>query len=415
MFTWRLMQGFGGALPLTVAACPVDSSLGLTATVSGGTTADALITFAPEWASSGPPNLILTLTGAQTASLAPGGYIVQVGLDKGAGVLAIGELVVLAAPGNAPAYDVLTTPGRVLLMDVNMRNNPDRVAMLPLALRSASELIRRFCYRRFTRGEYTEYHTPNLEGAVRLDEFPVHRIIRASWKLQPAVTILADPSLFQTAYVNYATQDDPFGDPRGATYTGINLIGTASGVMTTTTIDFADTPKLSDLATAIGAATGWSASAGGYGEWATSELYCDGASRGALKGDAALSVFSEDVGVSKVAGRIGMFRVGPGLQYADSFGPRWGPNWIDFAGDGWYGDGGIVRITYDAGFSEVPDAIQDATASMSRLLIDRMLTDFMVKKESIGDYSYELNDKLMSTPIPDAIRASLFPYVGFRA
>src|SRR5690606_13122879 len=131
-------------------------------------------------------------------------------------------LTILPAPGNLPAYDLLATPGRVLLMDPAMRSDPDRVAMLPVALRGASELIRRHCRRRFTRADYTEYHFPNLEGVVRLGEWPVHRILRASWKPRTAVTITADPGVYQTAYVDFETQDDPLGDPGRTTYVGIN-------------------------------------------------------------------------------------------------------------------------------------------------------------------------------------------------
>lgn len=413
MFTWRLVQGEGGMLPLTISACPVDASAALSGTVSGGTTSAALAVFTPAWAADGPPHLRIALTAVQTASLPPGGYVVQVGLANGGGSLAIGQLTILPAPGNLPAYDLLTTPGRVLLMNPEMRADPDRVAMLPVALRGASELIRRYCHRRFTRADYTEYHCPNLEGVVRLGEWPVHRVIRASWKPLTAVEITADPSVYQTAYVDFATQDDPLGDPERTTYTGINLVGTSDGTQTTTAIPFSTTPTLADLADAANAASGWKASAGGYGRWATSELYCDGTSQGALDDGVQLRVFSEDVSTSRVDRPTGMFYVGFGL-YSDAFGPRWGPTWTDFADNNWTSED-VIRVSYNAGFTTVPDAIQDATVSMAKFVMDRMLVDFMLKKESIGEYTYELNDKLMGVGVPETIRGSISTYVGHRA
>jgi len=414
MFTWRVVQGQGTAINITVSACPVDASLALVGTVSDGLTGSALLPFTPTWGPNGPPQVVSTLTPAQTATLPPGGYVVHVGLANGGGEVAIGTLQVVPAPGNAPTFDVLTTPGRVLLMNPEIRNSPDRVAMLPISLRGASQLIRRVAYRRFTRADYTEYHTPALDGGIRLNEFPVNRIIRASRRLDTAITITADASVYQTAYCDFVTADGAYNDPENLSYTGINLIGTSNGVQSTTTILFATTPTLADLATAVNAVSGWKASPGGYGAWATSELYCDGTSQGALDDGVQLPVFSEDVSDSRLDRRTGMYYVGSG-RFVDDFGPRWGPSWTAFADYGFPGVDDVVRVKYDAGFTDIPDAIQDATVLMSRLVTDRLLLDMTLKKESIGDYSYELNDRLMGLTVPDSIRGMIAPYIGYTA
>jgi len=414
MFNWRVVQGQGTAINITVSACPVDASVALVGTVSDGLTGTALLPFVPEWAPSGPPQVVSILTPAQTATLPPGGYVVHIGLANGGGEIAFGTLQVIPAPGNTPLFDVLTTPGRMLLMNPEIRNSPDRVAILPLAIRGASQLIRRLCYRRFTRADYTEYHTPALDGGIRLDEFPVNRVIRASRRLDTAITITADPSTFQTAYSDFATADGAYNDPSNIVYTGINLVGTSNGTQTTTTILFSATPKLSDLATAVNAVSGWTATAGGYGAWATSELYCDGTSQGALDDGVQIPVFSEDISNSRIDRKTGMFYVGSG-RFGDDFGPRWGPTWTAFADYGFPNGEDVVRVIYNAGFTDIPDPIQDATVLMSRLVMDRLLLDMTLKKESIGDYSYELNDKLMGMTIPDSIRGMLSLYTGYTA
>jgi hypothetical protein len=414
MFTWRLVQGQGGVLNVTVSACPVDATMVLSGTVSDGLNGAALLLFTPEWAASGPPQLVVTLTPTQTSALPPGGYVVQVGLASGGGALAFGTLEIIPGPGNVPLFDVLTTPGRVLLMDPTVRNSADRVAILPIALRAASQLIRRVAARRFTRGDYTEYHVPSLDGQIRLDEFPVNRIIRASRRLDTAITITADASTYQTAYADFSTQDGAFDDPDNLIYTGINLVGVSDGVQSTTAILFSATPTLADLADAVSSVSGWKATTGGYGRWATSELYCDGTSQGAIGDGVQLRVFAEDVSDSYLDRKTGMLGVRYG-RYIDDFGPRWGPAWTDYADYGFPTGDDVVRVTYNAGFTTIPDAIQDATVLMSRLMMDRMQLDFTLKKESIGEYSYELNDKLMGMTVPDSIRGMIGPYIGYRA
>ena len=414
MFTWRLVQGQGGMINITVSACPVDATMALSGTVSDGLNGPPILPFTPTWAESGPPKIVLILTSAQTAAIPPGGYIVHVGVAGGLGELAIGMLEMLPGPGNTPLFDVLTTPARVMLMDPTIRSNPDRVAMLPLSIRGASQLIRRSCNRRFTRGDYTEYHVPSLDGEIRLDEFPVNRIIRASRRLDTAITITADSTAYQTAYASFSTQDGAYGEPENLIYTGINLVGTSNGTQSTHSILFSATPTLADLATAVNSVSGWKASAGGYSAWATSELYCDGTSQGALDDGVQLRVFSEDVSSSRLDPRTGFFSVGYG-RYSDNFGPRWGPNWTEYIDYGFPSGDDMVRVTYNAGFTNIPDAIQDATVLVSRLITDRLLLDMTLKKESIGDYSYELNDKLMGMTIPESIRGMLGLYTGYRA
>jgi hypothetical protein len=102
-------------------------------------------------------------------------------------------------------------------------------------------------------------------------------------------------------------------------------------------------------------------------------------------------------------------------RYAGGLGPRWGPGWNQFDDQGMEGSADVIRITYDAGFTEIPDAIQNATMEMARLVMDRMLIDYTLKRESIGTYSYELNDKLLGVSIPEAIRGVLALYIGYTA
>jgi hypothetical protein len=288
------------------------------------------------------------------------------------------------------------------------------VAALPLALRVASNIVRRICYRRFTRGTYTQYAIPSQEGAVRLDEFPVNQVLRVSRKLRDAVLISADPSTFQTAYVNFSVEDGAYSDPRNLVYTGLNLASASNGVPSTTSLPFASMATLQDLADAVNAVPGWKASAGGYAAWPIGELYRDAAGRGALSDGAKFQVFSEDATPQRVDRATGFLCMGYG-RFAGGFGPRWGPAWSQYDDQGFDGPNDVVRVVYDAGFTDVPDAIQDATMQTARLVMDRMLIDYTLKSESIGAYRYELNDKLLGVSIPEAIRGTLALYTGYTA
>lgn len=413
MLKARVVQGQGAAIPVTVDATPLDPGSALVGTISDGLTGPPLLPFTPAWSDAGPPVLVITLNGNQTASLPPGGYVIQVGLADGGGPLAYGSLQVLPAPNNEPLFDVLTTPGRMLLANPILRDDPDRVAALPLAIRAASSIVRRLCCRRFTRGVYTEYIVPSLEGAMRLNEFPVNQILRVSHKLRDAVEITADASTYQTAYVNFSTIDGDYAEPRNLIYTGLNLVSASNGVASTHNLPFATMATLQDLVDAVDAVPGWKATAGGYAAWPIGELYRDATSRGALTGGARFQVFSEDASPQRVDRRAGFVYMGHGRDAG--FGPRWGPGWDQFDGYGLASSGDAVRITYDAGFTEIPDAVQHATMEMARLVMDRMLIDYTLKSESIGTYKYELNDKLLAVAVPEAIRGTLALYIGYTA
>jgi hypothetical protein len=410
MLTARVVQGQGFSTTVTISACPVDASMALVGTISDGLTGPPILPFTPVWAGTGPPNLLVVLTPSQTAAIPPGGYVIQVGLANGGGPLVYGSFTVLAAPGNVPLFDVLATPGRFLLSDPQIRSNPDRVSAIPMAIRAASDLIRRVCYRRFTRGTYTEYHLPSQEGEVRLNEFPVNRLIRVSRRLQEAVSIQADPRVFQTAYVDFATEDGAFADPANLTYTGINLVGSSNGVASTAAVPFASLTTLNDLVAAVNAASGWTASADGFGAWPVSEIYCDATSQGALSDGVKLKVFSDDASPQRIDRATGFLYMGYGRF--GGFGPRWGPAWAQYDDQEWVDASSTIRVVYDGGFTVVPEAIQNATIELARLIMDRMLIDYTLKSETIGTYSYELNDKLLGISIPESIRGAISPFIG---
>lgn len=415
MFTWQVIQGQAGKTPIVVTACPLTSGMVLAATISTGLTDAALITFTPTFAATGPPNILLTLSASQTASLEPGGYVVHVKLASNNGELAFGLLEVVAAPGSQPQYDVLVSAASVLALNPDIAANPAQVAMLPLIIQGVTEKIRRYCNRMFSRREYTQYLYPTLDGEVMLAEMPVHRAIRVSRRPRTAITITADPNHYQVAYVDFSVQDLPLPNPFSSTYTGINLAGASYGVASSTPILFSGLSTLNDLAAAVNAVSGWKAvvDPNGYGRWPVSEIYCDGTSQGALDDGVQLKVFSEDVSTSRLDRLTGLL-VTNSVGLGSDFGPRWGPDWMAWGDYGLDESSDAVRVVYDAGFTKIPSVVQTAAIDLVKTMFSRINLDYAVKKESTGYYSYEIND-LMNLAIPDPVRQDLALYVSHRA
>lgn len=414
MFHWSLFQGQGGVFSVSLDACPLVGNETILGKLFDGSTGPPNLAFAVGFADSGPPIVTTTLTGAQTATLAPGGYVVSLGLASGGGELARGTATVYPSPGENPLFDSLAAPARFLQMYPPARLDADMLGSIPLALRTATALIRRLCYRSFTKSDHTEYLFPSLEGQCRLKEFPVNTIYRLSRQLTRALSISADPLVNQIAYVNYIAEDANYSLPSNQKFVGINLNSVSNGVASTHPILFADTPMLSDLAAAVNAFSGWKASADyGFTSWPVSEIYCDGTSQGAVNDGVSLQVFAKDVSTSRVDRRTGMLWSGYS-RYGDGFGPRWGPDWMAWDDNGLDGDVSVVRVSYNAGFSSIPDPVQQATVELAKLIMNRMQIDYTLKKESIGDYSYEMND-FLRIGVPDPIRQSLAPYISYQA
>lgn len=417
MFSWTAVQGEGTLLPLKVTGCPLNGSLPLSATVSTGTTDAPLLVVTAAWAPAGPPYVECTLIAEQTASLAPGAYVVQVGLADGSGSLAFGVLNVVAAPGNTPSYDVLATPSLVLSQYPTIAADPAKVAALPNLLQKATEVVRRYCNRTFSRRTYTEYLSPSLEGEVLLREIPVNRVTRLSRKPRTAIAINADPSVYQVAYVDYLTADALLPAPSNVTYTGLVLTGWSSGASSSTPILFSGLTTVNDLAAAVNAVSGWTAvvDPSGYGAWPIGELYCDGTSQGALSDGVQLNVFSEDVSTSRIDLKTGMLQLAYGSVGAGGD-ARWGPGWSAWTDASAYlsVSDDLVRATYDAGFTTVPYVVQQAAAEIVKAAFSRMDVDYALKSETIGEYSYELRDDMdLSIPVP--VRRDLASFVIHRA
>lgn len=406
-----IVQGQGVVLTLTLSASTFQGTESLAATVGTGGTDAALLTLTPSWSSGQTAGsygrVDVTLTAADTASLSPGYYVLQVTMADDSAALAWVLLSVVASPGEDPAYSWLVQPSDVLglVADlVTVRNLPD----LPSVISAASDSIRRYCARWFTRKTWTTEYTPNVYGQVRLDEIPVNAISRIAQGRDNAMQVIG-PSTAQLARVSCTTTGDYAG---GLSVTGLTLTSVTSAVTTTTNLSFATYTTLGALQAAINAVAGWSASVySGYSLWPTSELVGLTAAQGALNaGGCWLDVYTEDASLERMDADTGMiWLANRGVNYIDS--PAWGPGWNQWTSNP--RSPSRVKVTYDAGYDEIPRAVQLAAVETVQAMFSRLSTDQIIAGEKAADYSYTLKDQLDS--LPDSVKHALAPYRIYNA
>lgn len=353
----------------------------------------------------------LTVPGANTDDQSDGLYQWLIKLSNDAAVLARGTMVLSGTPGTGfPGDPDLTSLQYLQLALSAITLTQAQTDYLPYAVQAASNMTRSFCNRDFNRQTYTEYHPPSLEGLILLGQAPVNSLTRVSANLDIAVTVTASESAFQIAYLSFTSTGDYSGSDTAQVYTGIQLTSVASGVTTTTAITFAANPTISQLVSAINAVSGWTATlnSSSYGAWPTSEIYCQDGGQGAIGGNGVfLQVFSQDIS-ARVDHRTGMIALGPGYS-TTGFGPKWGPDWLAFDTPAyWPNFNTIVRVVYDAGYDVIPPLVQQSVADITKVILLRFLSDYTLKKESIGAYSYELRD--IWDAIPVSARQSLSLY-----
>lgn len=403
LFTHKVFQGIGTVYTVTLSGGTFTGSEGLSVAVWPGGSQPNAATPSASWlaAADSPPTLNVTYTAASTETLAPGFYEILVYLTDDSAPLAIGQLQVYATPGLSTA-DLVSVPFvRAALADLTLSVN--QLEFLPTAVSMASDAVRQWCARWFTRRTTTRTYRPTYEGRFLVAEAPVNAIARLAAGRTPALTVSASPTAFQRATVGFSTTGDV---ATGLTVTGLNLVQTASAVTTTTPLLFADHPTLTALATAIDLVSGWSADVvGDFGPWGTDQLAGGTGYAGAL-GGTSLEVFGTDLadyGFDPLTGSAWVGRSGPS---GDLDTPRWGPDWGRWTNPQWAWP--EVQVTHDLGFDVIPRTVQQAAAEVVKQAVLRSVTDQNLKSESAGDYSYTLGDLVEA--IPASVRQMLSLY-----
>ncbi len=300
---------------------------------------------------------------------------------------------------------------------------PAQQATIPALITAASKAITRFCRRPFQMASYDEIRVPRAgqwdrgePDYVPLRYWPVQTITRVAAGKTPTIAITnTDRATNQRATVAPILTGDVESQQ---SCTGLTFTTVASAVTTTAPLTFAAYPTIAGLADAINAlGDGWQATVppnapSNLGLWPTTELAAPDGPTGARGRDVTLCIFAEDLAGYKLDTATGglylpaatMTGIGPGDPW------MWpGTAGIDYLVGSWRSE---VRVTYTAGWNTVPESVQQACAvTVQQLYYDQVIPN-MFSSESMGEYSYQVNEPNVS--IPASARDLLGPYVAYR-
>ena len=230
-------------------------------------------------------------------------------------------------------------------------------------LTAASVWIEKYCKRRFYVLAFDELYNGSGTNRLLLREYPVQLVTSVRFRPQTIMRIKnTAPTTNQRATVR-------------VTSTGLTLIRVASGVSTTLTtgLDFAGNPTIDNLVTAVNAAAGnWTATRVGdatdYGKWPSADLYVapsygDGLSslgsmNAANNKEAELRLHTQEVSGFEFDPRGWLIRATP---YTD-------PELFEPEILQWPLGVNNFRVQYTAGYTTIPEAVQEACSIMTSQL-----------------------------------------------
>jgi hypothetical protein len=254
--------------------------------------------------------------------------------------------------------------------DIQSITDSSQDSLLGVLITAASDAIEKWCRRRFVSAGYDELYDGNGDRRLLLRQYPIQKVDSVRYR---PVTVLK--------VINNSVSQTTQQARVQVTSTGLQLIEVASGVKTTTTagLTWAACPTLQQLATAVAAVgRGWTAQVvgdvgGDYGAWPSADLYVPGSYGDALEG----------AGVLQSQGALTAMRQNAELKLHtyELAGYQWDAR-------GWllraipYTDPELIhpedliwpvgvanfRVQYTAGYTTVPEAVQEACARWTAIM-----------------------------------------------
>lgn len=207
-------------------------------------------------------------------------------------------------------------------------------------IKVCSSAIEKYCRRQFDSQDFDELYPGNSSDTLHLRHFPVSKVTRVAF----------DPTTVLTVK-NTATSTNQRATAR-VTSTGLELIRVASGTVTTdTSVTWAGNATLSAVASAVTVlGNGWQGQVkGSNGSWRSADLRDFQGHLNALNVEAPLKIHTQELSEYDLDDRRGWLVRG---------------NSPAFPGDSlsWFGGRNYWRVLYTAGWSTVPEDVQEACA-----------------------------------------------------
>jgi hypothetical protein len=286
-------------------------------------------------------------------------------------------------------------------------------ALISTFITSISDLIEKWCKRRFVSQAYDELYNGNGDRRLLLREYPIQLVKSVRYRPVTVLKVInANALLNQQARV-------------AVTSTGLQCTRTASGVPTTETLlTWASYPTLNTLATAVTAlGNGWqaqyvgdSATTGDYGLWPSADLYVPGSYGDTLEGAGIL----QSQGATSARNVYAELK----MHTYELAGYQWDAR-------GWllraipYTDPELLhpedlifpvginnfRVQYSAGYSTVPEAVQEAAGEwVANLFFIAQRDPFLTSQAIVGGSAQSWGGTIGGGQPPPHVQTLLTPY-----
>jgi len=262
----------------------------------------------------------------------------------------------------------------------NRATTSDENTTLDALIAAVSRGIENYCWRTFAVTSYDDIYPGNDRSELVLRNYPIASIERVAFAPLPVMRITNTSASNQRATVK-------------VTATGLELVRVASGTPATDTIHFSDQVTLSALATAINAlGNGWAAAVINSVDnlRASADLRALQGAFPAMNANAELRLHTSELAGFHVDAERGCLTRADGLT--------------------WHGGLHSWRIVYSAGFSDVPDDVQEACAEWVAQLFWQTKRDPGLTSEALpGTVS-----RVALRDMPASVKLLLGPYRNWR-
>jgi hypothetical protein len=301
----------------------------------------------------------------------------------------------------------LITSGRAVQAMQYYADNTTTNAILQTLVTACSDAIEKYCRRRFVSIARDELYNGTGDRRLMLREYPIQSVDSVRYRPVTVLKVVNNS-------VSQATQQSRVQ----VTATGLQLVEVAAGVKTITTagLTWAACPTLTALANAILAVgRGWTAqvvgdATGDYGQWPSADLYVpssygDGVqSQGALtamRQNAELKLHTYELAGYQWDSRGWLLRA---IPYSD-------PELLHPEDLIWPVGIDNFRVQYTAGYTTVPEAVQQACALWVAMNYDLTQRDPSLSHQAVSGAATQVwTTAAADHQPPPPIRSLLAPY-----
>jgi len=289
--------------------------------------------------------------------------------------------------------------------DIQAVTDTSQDTLIGVLVTAVSDAIEKWCRRPFVSHSRDELYSGTGDRRLLLREYPLQAV--QSVRYRP-VTVLkienTNTGLNQRATV-------------AVTATGLTLVRVASGMVTTdSSVTFAGNPTLQGVANAVnGLGNGWTAqvvgdAGGDYGLWPSADLYVppsygDGTqSQGALTARgtfAELKLHTYELSGYQWDPRGWLLRA---IPYTD-------PELLHPEDLVWPVGVNNFRVQYTAGYTTIPEAVQEAAARWVSVCWNLTQRDPSLRSQTVpGQVAQDWAERFLEQGPPAQVRALLAPY-----